>query len=510
MPVTFPVSPELRCTDWRTRPAWMGVRPGDTYGDQAMVTTACDKPGASFRVMQGSIAPNEYASLVPQSNGFVQAVVQAYGTHSHLRIRPDDVWIAILGQLSFYVNAHAEELREYFVSHGGQQSLYLDLTGDYGELARMFVDEMKKHVSSYSPLDPELCLNVVNLDAAEDDAQRAYFRQISDNTLSEWILPDFSTTTLKDYTVCSVLMMATCKAYFKFTGGITCGFPSVTLEGTKEDWQRLLYRTTRLYEFGDQPAVWAEMLRPILRRFVAAFDGNPDVTFWKHAVHRIEEYCGQDDLTGWITAFCVWNADGKWAAGPLPKDIPVAPSFTEPPPSPSCPSGCGFAAREVGGRFVVEAEQRLDVLPRQESGDEVATQRLSSAVHTEEAVQYPAQGGDQCTADDANATDDAQPGSGSVLERHASWDWKYTLDGVSYFTLPFERIPDGYGEVDVMIDDDGKEIPCMMVAGNLAFSVTESTPGGKLDTVSPSPQWYMLQKIKTKKAVSSLSRWYDS
>ena len=83
------------------------------------------------------------------------------------------------------------------------------------------------------------------------------------------------------------------------------------------------------------------------------------------------------------------------------------------------------------------------------------------------------------------------------------------LDGVSYFTLPFENIPDGYGEVDVMIDDDGKEIPCMMVAGNLAFSVTESTPGGKLDTVSPSPQWYMLQKIKTKKAVSSLSRWYD-
>ena len=113
----------------------------------------------------------------------------------------------------YSVNAHAEELREYFVSHGGQQSLYLDLTGDYGELARMFVDEMKKHVSSYSPLDTKLRQEAGNLDDAEDDAQRASFQQISDNTLSEWILPDFSTTTLKDYTVCSVLMMATCKAY---------------------------------------------------------------------------------------------------------------------------------------------------------------------------------------------------------------------------------------------------------------------------------------------------------
>ncbi|KAI0654379.1 hypothetical protein C8Q70DRAFT_1058475 [Cubamyces menziesii] len=491
MPVTFPVSPELRCTDWRTRPAWMGVRPGDTYGDQAMVTTACDKPGASFRVMQGSIAPNEYASLVPQSNGFVQAVVQAYGTHSHLRIRPDDVWIAILGQLSFYVNAHAEELREYFVSHGGQQSLYLDLTGDYGELARMFVDEMKKH--------------------------------ISDNTLSEWILPDFSTTTLKDYTVCSVLMMATCKAYFKFTGGITCGFPSVTLEGTKEDWQRLLYRTTRLYEFGDQPAVWAEMLRPILRRFVAAFDGNPDVTFWKHAVHRIEEYCGQDDLTGWITAFCVWNADGKWAAGPLPKDIPVAPSFTEPPPPPLARPAVDLppekleddsSSKRSRGSMSFRVKNQATKLLRRGS-QVLSIQKKPSSIRRKVATSgespvEDAPPGSASTADDANATDDAQPGSGSVLERHASWDWKYTLDGVSYFTLPFERIPDGYGEVDVMIDDDGKEIPCMMVAGNLAFSVTESTPGGKLDTVSPSPQWYMLQKIKTKKAVSSLSRWYDS
>ncbi|KAH9899269.1 hypothetical protein C8Q73DRAFT_313059 [Cubamyces lactineus] len=479
MPVTFPVSPKLQCSDWRTRPAWQGPRPGDTHGDQAMVTAACNKPGATFKVLQGSVAPNEYASLVPQGNGFAQAVVQAYGTHSHLRIRPDDVWIAILSQLSFYVNAHAEDLRQYFVSHGGQQSLYLELTEDYGKLARMFTVEMKKH--------------------------------ISDSTLSEWILPDFSTTTLKDYTVCSILMMATCKAYFKFTGGITCGFPSVTLEGTKEDWQRLLYRTTRLYEFGDQPAVWAEMLRPILRRFVAAFDGNPDVTFWKHAVHRIEEYCGQDDLTGWITAFCVWTPEGTWKAGPLPKNIPEAPSFTEPPlplarPVVELPperlEDDSLSKRSRSSMSIRVKDKATKLLRR---GSQVLSKQRKSPSIRKVATGVPSASdtttGSASTADGTDATNVAQHGSGSVLERHTSWNWTYTLDGVSYFTMPFESIPEGYGEVDVTIDDDGKEVPCLMVAGNLAFSVTESTPGGKLDIVSPSPQWYMLQKIDTKKGI---------
>ncbi|KAH9899270.1 hypothetical protein C8Q73DRAFT_787173 [Cubamyces lactineus] len=445
MPVTFPVSPELQCGDWRTRPAWQGPRPGDTHGDQAMVTAACDKPGATFRVLQGSVAPNEYASLVPQSNGFVQAVVQAYGTHSHLRIRPDDVWIAMLSQLSFYVNAHAEELRQYFVSHDGQQQLRLGADGDFGELARQFAVEMKKH--------------------------------ISDSTLSEWILPDFSTTTLIDYTVCSVLMMVTCKAYFKFAGSIMCGFPSVTLEGTKEDWQRLLYRTSRLYEFGDQPAVWAEMLQPILRRFVAAFDGNPDVTFWRHAVHRSERDCGGDILSGWITAFCVWTPEGRWKADSLPKDIPMAPPFTKPPPPP---------------RSVVELPQEKP------EGDSSSKQgRISMSFRVKDKVM-------KWLRSTKTRQELMRPFRHGIPKATTGapdrWDWRCTPDGVSYFSILFEDIPDGYGEVDVTIDDGGNEIPCLMIAGNLAFSVTESTPGGTLDTISPSPQWYMLQKVDTQEA----------
>ena len=102
--------------------------------------------------------------------------------------------------------------------------------------------------------------------------------------------------------------------YFAFTMGIICGIPSVTLEGEKADWEKLHRRLDRLPDLGNEPEQWAAMLRPILRRFVDAFDGNPDITFWEHVVNRNNRLCGRDGLSGWITAFCVWDVDGKWLA----------------------------------------------------------------------------------------------------------------------------------------------------------------------------------------------------
>ena len=128
--------------------------------------------------------------------------------------------------------------------------------------------------------------------------------------------------------------------YFEFYCGITCGIPSVTLEGEKSDWERIVVRLNRLYELGDQPSVWAEMLRPILRRFVSAFDGAPDRTFWSHVACRSDEMCGPEELSGWITAFCVWSPKGEWKPRKMPSVIPSAPpvDVSSPPPAVSAPS----------------------------------------------------------------------------------------------------------------------------------------------------------------------------
>ncbi|KAM5540272.1 hypothetical protein V8D89_006091 [Ganoderma adspersum] len=238
-------------------------------------------------MLQTSVTESSLPTLRRQKNGFVHTVVEAYGQHHHLRIRPDDIWIAILSQLSFHVNKHAEELRSHFVTHKEKKELRVYTVG-----SRYTVDFGRMAVQM----------------------SRQIHENVVDKSLVEWVLPDFTTSTPQDTTICSVLLMSTFQKYFGFTMGIICGIPSVTLEGEKADWEKLYRRLDRLPELGNEPEQWAAMLRPILRRFVDAFDGNPDVTFWEHVVNRNNKLCGRDGLSGWITAFCVWDVDGKWLA----------------------------------------------------------------------------------------------------------------------------------------------------------------------------------------------------
>jgi len=67
------------------------------------------------------------------------------------------------------------------------------------------------------------------------------------------------------------------------------------------------------------------------------------------------------------------------------------------------------------------------------------------------------------------------------------------LDNVSYPVIDSVDIPVGFGEVDVILDDNGVTFPCMMVSGHLAFSVE----GEKKDTIRPIPSWFMFVKGDT-------------
>ena len=89
--------------------------------------------------------------------------------------------------------------------------------------------------------------------------------------LRGWIVPDFSTTTTRDdRVVAGVLMMGTLQKYFSYTFSIVCDIPSVTLLGTEEDWEKMLLRVEKLKEYGEESAVWCDLLTPILKRFASS------------------------------------------------------------------------------------------------------------------------------------------------------------------------------------------------------------------------------------------------
>ncbi|KAF0687043.1 Aste57867_21182 [Aphanomyces stellatus] len=278
--VTFAVSPvEAAAYTYRE---WEG-QPGNAVN--AVSTLKEFKEEHCGEILQASPVDDGGKNLYPTSNGLVMGVVRAYNEHHHLVLRPDDVWLAIMTQFGLYVNANAETLRHSLVKHDAQKELVVKDVGtlrtvDYGRLASQFIGKMEEHL-----VDP---------------------------ALGEWVLPGFSTTTDHDRIVGSVVMMATMKKYFSYKMMLMCGIPTVTLLGTVDDWVAIRSRVDALLKYGPQMTEWAQLLSPILDHFVAAAKGNADKDFWQRICHYTAGGSGPSYLSGWISAFTVFDADGKW------------------------------------------------------------------------------------------------------------------------------------------------------------------------------------------------------
>jgi hypothetical protein len=73
------------------------------------------------------------------------------------------------------------------------------------------------------------------------------------------------------------------------------------------------------------------------------------------------------------------------------------------------------------------------------------------------------------------------------------------LDGTPYQPLYRGAIPPGYGEVDVLLIDDGERFECAMVAGSVGIRVLSSgdralSARGADDTVQPVAGWWLFVK----------------
>ncbi|EAT87510.1 hypothetical protein HBI56_122700 [Parastagonospora nodorum] len=278
MPVTFRVT-DNASENWNKPSA---TSPEGLF-KESCYTEALDCAG----IIQSSLSPSTFhnAHITPSTNAFIYAVWDAYSSHHHLTIRPDDIWFAILSQLNFYINAHAEDLRSHFVAHEGQKELKVTAVGtiesvDIGALARRMTGLIQENVN--------------------------------DPNLRDWIMPAFSTTTVHDRTTAAVLMMGSLQAYFHYVMDIMCGIPTITLLGQRADYEDILQRLDKLDDLGPEAKDWASLLRPIMRRFVASFDpemSSEVKTFWSSIVHH-SAGSGQSYLSGWLTAFCFWDSEG--------------------------------------------------------------------------------------------------------------------------------------------------------------------------------------------------------
>ncbi|KAG6887495.1 hypothetical protein C0992_012041 [Termitomyces sp. T32_za158] len=241
--------------------------------------------------------PDMYQEVLMTKNGFVRAVLAAHALHHNLVIRPDDVWIAIISQFSFYLNAHAEELSDKFTKNKGRSKRLvikvpprMQKTTDFENMAIRIIRQIEPNVK--------------------------------DKTLIPWVIPTFSTTTDHDKVICSALIVSTTKQESKNISVDAGGIPYLTLEGTRADWYSIWERVVRLREFGPENQQWSVLLGIILRRFVRAFEPDwpqRDQGFWESIVHERADSPATPYLSGWIAAFYAWDNKGNFLQkGPTP------------------------------------------------------------------------------------------------------------------------------------------------------------------------------------------------
>jgi hypothetical protein len=216
----------------------------------------------THKLVRSNIDEKDKKNISLSGNSFVHSAFRAYSKHHNLVISPDDVWLAIMTQFSFYLNKNAEELRSTFVDFDGKKELTVYGSG-----------------TLYSANYEALCLEMTNQIA----------KNIKDPTVREWVMPDFSTTTNNEKLVGAIVIMAALKSYFDYTMCLDCNLPSVTLLGEVADWENIRERANRLVDFDCKEGYmnkWSEMLLPILDQFVNAAQGNADVTFWNKIAHQ--------------------------------------------------------------------------------------------------------------------------------------------------------------------------------------------------------------------------------
>ena len=202
---------------------------------------------------------NEKNLIYQGKDAFYKTLVDAYANHQSVTLSPDMVWLVICQGFARYVNAHAEELRPKLVNHEGKMDLVIET-------------------------DKDLMNEEVDWPILINDFASQIDKHTKDN-IAKTIVSDFSTTGSVERVASQITLMESVKSYFEYiVEYLACGIPSITLDGSVEDWKRVREKTMQLKKYGLEK--WIDSLDPILKEFILAADGKPNQMFWKSMIKK--------------------------------------------------------------------------------------------------------------------------------------------------------------------------------------------------------------------------------
>jgi hypothetical protein len=300
----------------------------------ALATTPLRKwpyPKAVASFLSGPIeACSKYdGELVAQvgNNPLIAAMHLAYGKHYPLVLSPDILWLTITQGLAQHIKLNAQSLRHKFVSHQGKLSIVVRRDGfvkgspdnPWPEVFAEFSERIREHIGDAHDL----------------------------------IVADFSTTGPVERAASEIVLLDAMQSYFDYDFVSICGIPSITLEGTVDDWESIATRAQALAQYDLD--WWIEPLMPILLQFVNAADGRVDGAFWASMYKDNKRPCSDPFISGWVMKLFPYLfgfnrslVRNEWLEVESPRSGPERKDF------PNTPSVAPFQWKLVDSAFAME------------------------------------------------------------------------------------------------------------------------------------------------------------
>ena len=223
----------------------------------------------------------------PVLNGFYKA----HTNHYPIRIKPDDIWLLIM-----------------FVNFSGKKELIVNYP-----------------ISTINEVDNKM---LENFSEQINEQMKQYLGENILNTLT----PNFSTTTYDYSIVCKISIMGAFKKYFDYTMFLCgCGIPYLILEGTAEDYQKIISKAKELSKYKFE--WYINKIIPHIEKMVEAKQGKIDVDYFKNMIQSKEETEHKsgpsgiggydykvDHLSGWFLNFFAYITYGTGHYRPFEND----------------------------------------------------------------------------------------------------------------------------------------------------------------------------------------------
>ena len=216
-------------------------------------------------------------------NKVLLGYLNAFVDHCPIKVSPNVIWQLILNAFSKHVNNRSEELRSKFVNFEGVKNLNVIKVGS--------IDEIYKY---------------------EDEIIDELTQKIAENVGKELVnvlTPNFSTSNKNSVISGKVSIMSSFKKYFRYHAEmVRCGIPYILLEGTLEDWEKILEKLKFLskYDFSN------EKMEKDIEEIINTKKGKINLDFWRKIIMETKKEdddwigCGsegKDKIIGWILDF---------------------------------------------------------------------------------------------------------------------------------------------------------------------------------------------------------------